>query len=92
MMLRALNPTVTQEAGYARGLAFLAGLTRADGTIDEGPHGLIYPVYTAAGSLALPPRRRELGKEAMSGGGLTSVSDTDETNFSAAFTGKTPLL
>ncbi len=32
----------------ARGAANLASLTRPDGTIAEGPHGLSYPAYTAA--------------------------------------------
>jgi hypothetical protein len=31
-----------------KGLAYLAGMARPDGTIDEGPYGLSYPVYTSA--------------------------------------------
>jgi squalene-hopene/tetraprenyl-beta-curcumene cyclase len=35
-------------AARAKGLAYLAALTRADGTIDEGPRGFGQPLYTAA--------------------------------------------
>jgi squalene-hopene/tetraprenyl-beta-curcumene cyclase len=35
-------------AAYGRGSDNLAGRVKPDGTIDEGPHGLSYPVYTAA--------------------------------------------
>ncbi len=33
-----------------RGAAYLAGRIREDGSIDDGPTGLVYPVYTAAAS------------------------------------------
>ncbi len=33
-----------------RGVAYLAGRIRDDGSIDDGPTGLVYPVYTAAAS------------------------------------------
>jgi hypothetical protein len=48
----------------ARGAAYLATRARADGTLDEGPHGLSYPAYTAALSVlvlsrpAFPEHRR----------------------------------
>jgi len=34
-----------------KGAEYLAGLVGADGTVDEGPRGLNYPVYTAAYSV-----------------------------------------
>jgi squalene-hopene/tetraprenyl-beta-curcumene cyclase len=40
------TPETTSCAG--RGAAYLAALARPDGTINEGPHGLSYPAYTAA--------------------------------------------
>src|SRR6267378_2016859 len=36
------------QAGCRKGAAYLAKMAQADGTIDAGPHGLSYPVYTAA--------------------------------------------
>ena len=38
------------EAAAHRGAAYLAGRVRDDGSIDDGPTGLVYPVYTAAAS------------------------------------------
>jgi squalene-hopene/tetraprenyl-beta-curcumene cyclase len=35
------------EAACQKGAAYLARMVFPDGTIDEGPHGLSYPVYTA---------------------------------------------
>lgn len=37
-----------ERAAIERGLAFVAGAVRADGSIDAGPFGLVYPVYTAS--------------------------------------------
>src|SRR5438876_9302819 len=42
--LLGLPGTEKSETACRRGAAYLAGLVRADGTIDEGPHGLSYPV------------------------------------------------
>jgi squalene-hopene/tetraprenyl-beta-curcumene cyclase len=45
----AFGPDV-EGAGRARhrGVAYLAGRVRSDGSIDPGPFGLTYPVYTAS--------------------------------------------
>jgi hypothetical protein len=40
------NPEV--EAAIKKGLAWLAKLSKPDGTIDPGPDGLDFPIYTAA--------------------------------------------
>src|SRR5438128_3396340 len=45
--LLALPSSTRSEAACQKGAAYLARLVRPDGTIDEGPHGLSYPVYTA---------------------------------------------
>jgi len=45
--LLALPPSTRSEAACQKGAAYLARLVRPDGMIDEGPHGLSYPVYTA---------------------------------------------
>ncbi|WP_439624208.1 prenyltransferase/squalene oxidase repeat-containing protein [Gemmata sp.] len=42
----ARTPAV--EAAITKGVAWLAKLSRKDGTIDPGPDGLDYPLYTAA--------------------------------------------
>src|SRR5437016_5189006 len=36
------------RAAWQKGADYLAALARPDGTIDPGPYGLSYPVYTAA--------------------------------------------
>src|SRR5439155_10364544 len=45
--LLTMPPLDVSDAACQKGAAYLARLVRADGTIDEGPHGLSYPVYTA---------------------------------------------
>ncbi len=45
--LLALPATEKSELACRKGAAYLARLVRGDGIIDEGPHGLSYPVYTA---------------------------------------------
>src|SRR5437773_7941223 len=45
--LLTMPPSTRSEAACQKGAAYLARLVRPDGTIDEGPHGLSYPVYTA---------------------------------------------
>jgi squalene-hopene/tetraprenyl-beta-curcumene cyclase len=42
-----------KDAAYNKGAGYLASLARQDGTIDEGPHGLSYPVYSAAGAIVV---------------------------------------
>jgi squalene-hopene/tetraprenyl-beta-curcumene cyclase len=37
-----------RKSARQRGLDYLAAMARPDGTIDEGPHGLSQPAYTAA--------------------------------------------
>jgi squalene-hopene/tetraprenyl-beta-curcumene cyclase len=51
------------KSACRRGAKYLAALVRADGTIDEGPRGLTYPVYTAAYSVRAlsQPQIAELG-------------------------------
>lgn len=46
--LRVLSQDDEVTATVRRGVAYLARFARPDGTIDEGPHGLVYPVYTSA--------------------------------------------
>jgi hypothetical protein len=53
-VLHALSgspPTPHLKAVYEKGVDYLGGLARSDGTIDEGEFGLSYPVYTAAGAV-----------------------------------------
>jgi squalene-hopene/tetraprenyl-beta-curcumene cyclase len=45
--LLAMPRSARSEAACQKGAEYLARMVRADGTIDEGPHGLSYPVYTA---------------------------------------------
>jgi squalene-hopene/tetraprenyl-beta-curcumene cyclase len=63
----ALTPLVLQAllagansddraSATSRGSAYLAGMVRADGSIDESTHGLSYPVYTAAGAVVVLSR------------------------------------
>jgi len=63
-----LTPTVLKAVSFGpdvpgavaaarRGAAYLAGRVRADGSIDDGPTGLVYPVYTAAATLMALSRR-----------------------------------
>jgi squalene-hopene/tetraprenyl-beta-curcumene cyclase len=49
--LLEMPPSAEAEAACQKGASYLAHLVRADGTIDEGPHGLTYPVYTAVFSV-----------------------------------------
>jgi hypothetical protein len=53
------NPEV--KAAIARGIAWLARFSKPDGTIDPGPDGLDYPVYTAA--LTIKALSHPTGKE-----------------------------
>jgi squalene-hopene/tetraprenyl-beta-curcumene cyclase len=48
--LLALPPGEGLETRYRKGAAYLASQVRPDGTIDAGPYGLNYPVYTSAGA------------------------------------------
>jgi squalene-hopene/tetraprenyl-beta-curcumene cyclase len=41
------------DVSYRRGVAYLTGLVKADGSIDAGKFGLSYPVYTSAGAVVL---------------------------------------
>jgi squalene-hopene/tetraprenyl-beta-curcumene cyclase len=61
--LLGLPSTEQTRSACRKGAEYLAGLVRADGTIDEGPRGLSYPVYTAAYSVRAlsQPRISELG-------------------------------
>jgi squalene-hopene/tetraprenyl-beta-curcumene cyclase len=46
--LSACPEGATPTAALAKGADSLAALVQPDGTIDAGPHGLSYPVYTSA--------------------------------------------
>ena len=41
------------ENRYHKGVAYLAAQVRRDGTIETGPQGINYPVYTAAGAVGV---------------------------------------
>jgi squalene-hopene/tetraprenyl-beta-curcumene cyclase len=56
--LLGLPSTEKAEAACRKGAAYLARMVRADGTIDEGPRGLSYPVYTAIFSVRALSRRQ----------------------------------
>lgn len=51
--LRTAPASAAREAACRRGLDFLAGFIRPDGTIMPGEQGFSYHVYTAAGVVAL---------------------------------------
>lgn len=73
---RALTPMVLStllfaakrpglEVAYQKGADFVASLVKDDGTLDEGPYGLEYPVYTLSLSilvLSVPVNQRHFGK------------------------------
>jgi squalene-hopene/tetraprenyl-beta-curcumene cyclase len=44
------------EAARHRGATYLAGRVRADGSIDAGPFGMVYPVYSAAATVIVLTR------------------------------------
>jgi hypothetical protein len=44
------------EAARRRGAAYLAGRVNADGTVDAGPFGMVYPVYSAAATVIVLTR------------------------------------
>lgn len=57
-----VEKTASGKSARKKGLDYLAAMARPDGTIDEGPHGLSQPVYTAALAVrALSPEPREYG-------------------------------
>src|SRR5262245_7443412 len=56
--LLGLPRTEKLDAACRKGAAYLARLVRADGTIDAGPRGLSYPVYTAVFSVLALSRPR----------------------------------
>lgn len=54
LVLQALSgiPSTEELAPvYRKGTDYLANMVRSDGSIDAGPHGLSYPVYTAANAV-----------------------------------------
>jgi hypothetical protein len=56
-------PVEGSEASRRRGVEYLAGRVRVDGSIDAGPYGLVYPVYTAAASVIVLSRAAVSGTE-----------------------------
>jgi squalene-hopene/tetraprenyl-beta-curcumene cyclase len=51
--LQATSASPEGDAACRRGLAYLAAFAQPDGSIREPSYGLSYPVYTAAGAVAL---------------------------------------
>jgi Prenyltransferase and squalene oxidase repeat len=51
--LLSLAPSSERDAALRKGVLFLEGLVRADGTINAGEFGLAYPVYTSAGTVGV---------------------------------------
>src|SRR5438445_9973840 len=51
--LQASPLSPERQAAYRRGIDYLAAFARSDGAIESGPHGLSYPLYTAAGAVTL---------------------------------------
>lgn len=49
--LQEAGPQLRSGPARTKAANYLAGFARADGSIDEGPHGLDYPAYTAAYSV-----------------------------------------
>src|SRR5438874_9063752 len=49
--LLATPATETIDSAIRKGTEYLAKMVQADGTIDAGPRGLSYPVYTAANAV-----------------------------------------
>jgi squalene-hopene/tetraprenyl-beta-curcumene cyclase len=48
------------DTTYRKAVDYLAALARNDGSIDEGEHGLSYPVYTAAGAVLVLTEARNV--------------------------------
>jgi hypothetical protein len=58
----AFAPAVDgSEAAARRGAAYLVGHVRPDGSIDAGPFGMVYPVYTAAATVLALTRSNVAG-------------------------------
>jgi squalene-hopene/tetraprenyl-beta-curcumene cyclase len=54
LVLRTLSALPTNndvEAAYRKGVDYLASFVQPDGSIDAGPLGIVYPVYTSAGAV-----------------------------------------
>jgi hypothetical protein len=47
-VLQAIPDSAATQRAIDKGADYLASLVKPDGTIDPGPHGVTYPVYTAA--------------------------------------------
>ncbi len=59
--LQSLPATERLQAAVRKGASYLAARARPDGSIDEGPHGLYYPAYTAAGAVTVLSRSPDPG-------------------------------
>jgi squalene-hopene/tetraprenyl-beta-curcumene cyclase len=53
LTLHTASSSAAIDDAARRGAAYLASMVKPDGTIDEGQHGLSYPVYTAATAVAV---------------------------------------
>lgn len=51
--LLAAPPSKETEASCRKGADYLAARVKADGSIDPGPQGLSYPLYTSAGAVVV---------------------------------------
>jgi squalene-hopene/tetraprenyl-beta-curcumene cyclase len=58
LALSAAPPSTRIERAYRKGVKYLAARVGPDGKINAGKYGLSYPVYTAAGAVAVLSDRR----------------------------------
>lgn len=54
--LQAAGLSAERDAAFERGIAYMATFAKPDGSIQTGPHGFSYSVYTSAGAVALLSR------------------------------------
>jgi squalene-hopene/tetraprenyl-beta-curcumene cyclase len=57
--LLQMPPGADRTQACRKGLGYLIGLVGPDGGIDEGPHGLSYPVYTASMAVMVLSRQTD---------------------------------
>jgi hypothetical protein len=60
--LQGCPPSPRLQEACRKGVRYLAGMARSDGSIDEGEFGLSYPVYTAAGAVIVLSRETDTGQ------------------------------
>ena len=68
-----------------RGAAYLVGRVRPDGSIDDGPFGLVYPVYTASASaIALTACRSPAARGRATPGSASSAGGSSTSRSAGA--------